>query len=254
MNNFRQRLLSGERLIGSFVKTPSMMIAEVLAQTDLDVLCIDAEHSPFERGDIDASLLAYRASNKPALVRVASGQPHLILNALDCGATGIVVPHVDSVEKAQACARAARFGDGGRGYAGSTRAAAYGGNSVASNLEHNRENTTVIAQIEDLAALECIDDIAAVNGIDCLFIGTMDLTVALGASQAKDPRVIEATEMVCLAAEKAGRRTGIFVPSIDDIPFWLERGVSFFLMSSDHAFIKQGAAALVNGCQQAFNR
>ncbi len=253
MNNFRQRLLSGERLIGSFVKTPSMMIAEVLAQTELDVLCIDAEHSPFDRSDIDASLLAYRAANKPALVRVPSAQPHLILNALDCGATGIVVPHVDSVAKAEACARAAKFGDGGRGYAGSTRAAAYGGNSVTTNLENNRDNTTVIAQIEDLPALDCIDEIAAVEGIDCLFIGTMDLTVALGATQAKDPRVIEATEKVCQAAANTGRRTGIFVPSVDDIPFWLERGVSFFLMSSDHAFIKQGAATLVKGCKQAFN-
>ncbi len=252
MSNFRQRLLAGERLIGSFVKTPSMMIAEVLAQTELDVLCIDAEHSPFDRKDIDASLLAYRSASKPALVRVPSAQPHLILNALDCGATGIVVPHVDSVEKAQACASAARFGDGGRGYAGSTRAAEYGGNSVATNLENNRENTTVIAQIEDLPALDCIDGIAAVEGVDCLFIGTMDLTVALGASQAKDPRVIKATEKICLAAEQADRRTGIFVPSVDDIPFWLERGVSFFLMSSDHAFIKQGAAALVNNCKTAF--
>lgn len=252
MSNFRQRLLNAERLIGSFVKTPSMMLAEVLAQTDLDVLCIDAEHSPFDRSDIDASLLAYRAANKPALVRVPSAQPHLLLNALDCGATGIVVPHVDSPEKALACASAAKFGDGGRGYAGSTRAAAYGGNSVAANLENNRENTTVIAQIEDLAALDCIDEIAAVEGIDCLFIGTMDLTVALGANQAKDPQVIAATEKICAAAEKAGRRTGIFVPSVDDIPFWLERGVSFFLMSSDHAFIKQGAAALVKNCQSAF--
>ena len=253
MSTFRQRLLNGERLIGSFVKTPSMMVAEVLAQTDLDVLCIDAEHSPFDRRDIDACLLAYRAANKPAVVRVPSGNADVILNALDCGATGIVVPHVDSVEKAEACAKAARFGDGGRGYAGSTRAAAYGGNTVTENLTRNREETTVIAQIEDLAALHCIDSIAAVDGIDCLFIGTMDLTVALGADGAKDARVIEATEKICTAASRAGRRTGIFVPSVDDVPFWLERGVSLFLMSSDHAFIKQGAASLANNCKASFS-
>lgn len=252
MKHFRERLLAGENLIGSFVKTPSMMLAEVLAQTDLDVLCIDAEHSPFDRKDIDASLFAYSAAGKPAIVRVPGASPENILNALDCGATGVVVPHVDSVEKAQACARVARFGDQGRGYAGSTRAAQYGGNSVAENLQQNREQTTVIAQIEDLAALDCVADIAAVEGIDCLFIGTMDLTVALGEQSSKNEKVIAATEKICEAAQANNRRLGIFVPSVDDIPFWMQRGVSLFLMSSDHAFVKQGAAALVAASKKVF--
>jgi 2-keto-3-deoxy-L-rhamnonate aldolase RhmA len=103
----------------------------------------------------------------------------------------------------------------------------------------------VIAQIEDLAALDCIDDIAAVEGIDCLFIGMMDLTVALGQDSAKAPAVIAAAEKICAAAAAVKRRLGIFVPDVADIPFWQERGVSLFLLASDHAFIKQGAARLV---------
>lgn len=245
VNNFRSRLLEKELLVGTFVKTPSMMVAEVLAQTSLDVMCIDAEHSPFDRSDIDLSLKAYRAADKPALVRVQSMAPEHILNALDCGATGIVVPHVDSAEKAKAVAKASRYGDGGRGYAGSTRAAGYGGNSVAKNLAQNAEETTVIAQIEDLAALDCIDEIAAVEGIDCLFLGMMDLTVALGEESAKAEAVVAAAERVCKAAVAADRRLGIFVPDAADIPYWQDRGVSLFLMASDHAFIKQGAARLV---------
>ncbi|MEH6550330.1 MAG: aldolase/citrate lyase family protein [Pseudomonadales bacterium] len=252
-NNFRQRLLAGDLLIGCFAKTPSMMIAEVLAQTDLDVVCIDAEHSPFDRKDIDASLLAYRSTHMPSLVRVPSSAPEHILNALDCGATGIVIPHVQSAEKARECAQVSRFGDGGRGYAGSTRAASYMGHTIAENLELNRQENVVIAQIEDLPALDCIDEIAAVEGIDCLFIGMMDLTVAFGASSAKDTLVVEAAEKVCVAARSAGRRVGIFVPSTDDIPYWVERGVSLFLMASDHAFIKQGAAKLVESARSSFS-
>jgi 2-keto-3-deoxy-L-rhamnonate aldolase RhmA len=80
-----------------------MMVAEVLASTDLDVACFDAEHSPFDRRDIDSCLLAFRSAQKPALVRVASSSADQILNALDCGATGVVIPHVDSPEKALAC-------------------------------------------------------------------------------------------------------------------------------------------------------
>ena len=251
-NNFRQKLLSGECLIGTFVKTPSMMVAEVLASTDLDVVCFDAEHSPFDRRDIDSCLLAFRAEQKPALVRVASSSADQILNALDCGATGVVIPHVDSPEKALACATAARYGSVGRGYAGSTRSAGYGAAGIAENLSLNRSETTVIAQIEDLAALDHIEEISAQEGIDCLFIGMMDLTVALGAQAATDNVVIEAAEKICIAAQANNRKLGIFVPSIDSIEFWRDRGVTLFLMSSDHSFIKQGAKKLVEEARANF--
>ena len=251
-NNFRQKLLSGECLIGTFVKTPSMMVAEVLASTDLDVVCFDAEHSPFDRRDIDSCLMAFRAEQKPALVRVASSSADQILNALDCGATGVVIPHVDSPEKALACATAARYGRVGRGYAGSTRSAGYGAASVAENIRLNQLETTVIAQIEDLAALDHIEEISAQEGIDCLFIGMMDLTVALGAQAATDSVVIEAAEKICIAAQANNRKLGIFVPSIDSIEFWRDRGVTLFLMSSDHSFIKQGAKKLVEEARVNF--
>ena len=251
-NNFRQKLLSGECLIGTFVKTPSMMVAEVLASTDLDVVCFDAEHSPFDRRDIDSCLLAFRAEQKPALVRVASSSADQILNALDCGATGVVIPHVDSPEKALACATAARYGRVGRGYAGSTRSAGYGAASVAENITLNQSETTVIAQIEDLAALDHIEEISAQEGIDCLFIGMMDLTVALGAQAATDQVVIEAAEKICVAAQANNRKLGIFVASIDSIEFWRDRGVTLFLMSSDHSFIKQGAKKLVEEARVNF--
>jgi 2-keto-3-deoxy-L-rhamnonate aldolase RhmA len=251
-NNFRQKLLSGECLIGTFVKTPSMMVAEVLASTDLDVVFFEAEQSPFDRRDIDSCLLAFRAEQKPALVRVASSSADQILNALDCGATGVVIPHVDSPEKALACATAARYGRVGRGYAGSTRSAGYGAASVAENISLNQSETTVIAQIEDLAALEHIGEIAAQEGIDCLFIGMMDLTVALGAEAATDAIVIEAAEKICVAAQANNRKLGIFVPSIDSIEFWRDRGVTLFLMSSDHSFIKQGAKKLVEEARANF--
>lgn len=251
-NNFRQRLLSGEPLIGAFVKTPSMMVAEVLAQTDLDTFCLDAEHSPFDRSDIDSNLLAYRSAGKPALVRVPNTTPEQILNALDCGATGVVLPHVDSAEKAIACAAAARFGNGGRGYAGSTRAANYTNNTISENLAINKNENTVIVQIEDLSALDCIDAIAAVEGVDCLFIGMMDFTIAIGAESASDSRVIAAAEKICVAANAVNRRLGIFIPNVADIPFWRERGVSLFLMGSDHSFLKQGATNLVADARAGF--
>ena len=248
---FRSRLRSGELLAGTFVKTPGMMLAEVLAATDLDLLCFDAEHSPFERRDLDAAILASRAADMPSIIRVPGSAPEPIANALDCGATGVLVPHVDSVEKARSVAKSCRYGEGGRGYAGSPRSAGYGTRSIADTLALNRMETTLLAQIEDPAALPEIDRIAAVDGIDCLFIGMLDLTVALGEDSTTAPAVAAAAGRICRAAANAGIPVGIFVPSVLQVPYWKAQGVSLFLLSSDHAFLRQGANSLAGSVAAA---
>ena len=242
--SFRQRLLAGEPLIGSWVKTPSSILCEVLGQSGLDALCLDAEHAPFDRLQLDSCISVLRAAGMPALVRVPSAAPEAVLNALDCGATGVVVPHVKSPGEAQALAKAARFGAGGRGYAGSTRAAGYGRVPMADYLAQTHAETTVIAQIEDLDALDVLDEIAAVEGIDCLFIGRIDLTVALGANSPADPAVVECVEAICAAGRKAGRRVGMFVSDMAEVPRWKQAGATLFLMGSDHGFLMAGARHL----------
>jgi len=97
-----------------------------------------------------------------------------------------------------------------------------------------------------------IDAIAAQDGIDCLFIGMMDLTVALGATAATDKIVVEAAEKICIAAKANSKKLGIFVPTIDSIEFWRSRGVTLFLMSSDHSFLKQGTKNLVESARANF--
>ena len=249
--HFRRRLLAGELLLGTFVKTPSMQVAELLAQTELDVLCFDAEHAAYDRRDLDAAILACRSACQPALVRIPKHGDEHILNALDCGATGVLIPHVDSAAQAAAAVACSHFGASGRSYAGSTRAAGYGAATIAENQQLNREETTVIVQIEDLSALECIDAIAATDGIDCLFIGLMDITVALGAESVKDAVVEEAIESVCASARSARRKLGIFTPLLSDIPLWVERGINLFLLASDQQFLQQGAKQLKQTFREA---
>ena len=93
---FRGRLLAGETLAGTFQKTPSPIVSEVLGLSALDAVCLDGEHAPFGRLETDLCIAALRAADMPSLVRVSSDSPHDIRNALDSGATGIVVPHVTS--------------------------------------------------------------------------------------------------------------------------------------------------------------
>jgi 2-keto-3-deoxy-L-rhamnonate aldolase RhmA len=199
-NSFRQRLLNHDLLVGTWVKIPSPSVCEILGQSELDAICLDAEHAPFGRTELDACIAAIRATNVTPLVRVPSAEPHDILNALDCGATGIVVPHVRTVEDAKAICQRSLYGPGGRGFAGSSRAAGFAGKAIADQLSESADETTIIAQIEDPEALDVIDEIAAVERVDCLFIGRIDLTVALGKNDPNDPIVVDAVASICAAA------------------------------------------------------
>lgn len=244
-NNLKSKLAAGSPLVGTFIKTPSPMVCEVLGKTELDLVCLDAEHSPFDRLVQDQCLQVLQANDMPSLVRVPTASPEHLLNALDCGATGVVIPHVTSPEIAESIVKAGHFGPGGRGYAGSTRAAGYTTKAMAAHLTDSAASSVLIAQIEDLEALDAVDEIAAVEGLDCLFIGRIDLTVALGAASPSDPVVVQAVERICRSAADHGRRVGMFVGDLDEIPHWQEQGASLFLLSSDHSFLLQGAKNLV---------
>jgi len=241
----KQRLADGERIVGTFVKTPSPIVVEVLGLTDLDCLCLDAEHAPFDRAAIDGCVLAARAMGKDLLVRVPVATPEHILNALDCGATGIVAPHIRFADEARALVRACRYGHGGRGYAGSSRAAGYTTRAMADHLAASAARTVIVAQIEDPEAIDAIEEIAAVDGVDALFVGRVDLTIAYGAASQDDPRVIAAIERVCAAGRRHGRTIGMFLARIEDVPHWAGLGASLFLLGSDHGFLLSGAARLV---------
>jgi len=243
MTDFRERLRAGALLSGTWVKTPSAIIVEVLALSALDCLVLDAEHAPFDRRDLDACILAARAAGKAVLARPQSSAPEAILTALDCGATGVILPHIGSAAEAQAAVTACHYTRGGRGFAGSSRAAGYTTLGMARHREAAK-GVTVIAQIEDVEAVEAIEAIAAVPGIDALFIGRADLTIAYGAASPDDPIVVDAVARICAAGKAAGRTVGMFLGRASDVALWREAGASLFILGSDHDFILSGAARL----------
>lgn len=243
MTQLRDRIRAGELLSATWVKTPHPHIVEVLAHSPLDALVIDAEHAPFDRAALDMALLAARAGGKPVLVRPASGDDVAILQALDGGADGVIIPHVRTAEQAAAMVRACHYCPNGRGYAGSTRAAGYTSIKMAEHRK-NAQNVAIIAQIEDAEALENIDEIAAIDGIDALFIGRADLTISLGAASSDDPIVVDAVDQICKAAKAARRTIGMFLARPDDVPQWREKGASLFILASEQEFILRGATQL----------
>ncbi|MGT2466488.1 HpcH/HpaI aldolase family protein [Mesorhizobium atlanticum] len=242
--SFRSRLHSGTPLVGTWIKTPSRIVTEVLGGSTLDVLCLDAEHAPFDRGDLDGSIFAGSALGMPVLVRPAAASAETLLNCLDLGATGIVAPTSVALKMLTGWCRARCSVPGGRGYAGSTRAAGFTRRSMAEHRQRSAEDTVIIAQIEDREAVDCLSDIIRIERLDCLFIGRVDLTISMGAASPKDPQVVEAVEEICRRAAEGGMRTGMFVSDLSELPGWLEMGSSLFLLSSDQTFLQEGARDL----------
>lgn len=240
----KQRLAAGDALWGSFLKTPAPILVEVLAGAGLDLLCIDAEHAPFDRAAIDGCVMVARAVGLAVVVRTPTPAPEHILNALDCGADGVMLPHIRSADEARAAVSASQYGGaGGRGYAGSSRAAGYGLTPMPEHLARSAERSVVIAQIEDVEAVEAIAAIAAVPGIDALFVGRIDLTIALGGSDPDAPSVVAAVERVLKAGAAAGVPVGMFVPRDGDVAGWRAKGARLFLQGSEYAFLRAGARA-----------
>ena len=246
-SGFRRKMLAGEVLAGTFQKTPSHEVVEILAISGLDFVCLDGEHSPFDRARMDACLAVARALDFPALVRVGSGTPENILQALDSGAAGVVVPHVWSVEKAREIAQAGRYGHMGRGYAGSSRWAGYATRPMRDLLAQSREETAIIAQIEEPEGVEAAAGIAAVDGIDGLFLGPADLSVAYGKSDLSSKELESALAAVGAAARDAGKAYMSFVPDTGKAEEWRRHGMSVFFLASEHSWMLDGARSAVAG-------
>lgn len=247
ISEFKARMAAGDVMAGTFVKTPSHEIIEVLARSGLDFLCLDAEHAPFDRARLDACLAIACALDLPTLVRPEATQPHAILQALDMGAVGIVAPHIATRTAAEDVAKAGRYGLGGRGYAGSTRFAGWATEAMPGILKRSQDETVVIAQIEEPEGVDNAVEIAEVDGIDGIFLGPADLSVGYGYDHQTSNEVMAALASVGKAATEAGKVYMTFVPNAEKAAEWRVHGVSMFFVASEHTWMLQGARAAVDG-------
>jgi 2-keto-3-deoxy-L-rhamnonate aldolase RhmA len=202
---------------------------------------LDEEHAPWTRATLDAGLLAARAFGAAGIVRIARPDPTSILSVLDDGAIGIMAPHVDSAQKVRDIVSWAHYQGGSRGL-GIGRGGEYGARG-AEHVPFADKTTTVIAMIEDRRALEVIDDIAAVPGVDCLFLGRGDLGLSLRNASGAAPTLEEAVEIVAAAARKHDKPLAAVVPSMasDEARWLMDLGVTAMMVLSDQSFMRQAA-------------
>lgn len=237
--SFRRRFIDGEHLVGTFVKTPATHPIEILGAIGFEFVVIDEEHAPWDRVAIDGGLLAARASGTAGIVRVAEPTAAKILSVLDDGATGVLVPHVATAAKAREIAAACRYRGGRRGFSNTTRAGGFGAVGLWDHARAGDETVTFIAMIEDPEALDDLDAIMAVEGLDGAFIGRGDLTVALGAAAMDAPEIIAACEKIFAAARKAGKPVVIMVANAEEARRFRAMGASAFIVASDQGFMRQ---------------
>lgn len=237
---FRSRLIDGEKLIGTMITLPNAAAAEILADCGFDWLFLDGEHAPLEIPDILAILQSV-GHRIPCVVRVSSCDEVPIKRVLDLGAQGIIVPMVNTAEQARDVVRFARYAPEGRRGIGLGRAQGYGARFKEYLATANNE-VAVVVQAEHAEAVENIDEIIQVPGIDAVFLGPYDLSASLGkVGLLHDPVVTDAINRVTTACHSASIPLGAFGVSPSGVQPFLDCNYTLITVGTDTLFL--GAAA-----------
>lgn len=245
MDDFATRLRAGEPLEGAWAMIGNPVSVEVLAGAGFDFVVIDGEHSENAIDDLAGMVRAVDAvgTDTAPVVRVSEGNRAEIRRALDFGPKGVVVPQIESADEAREAVAAARYPpDGVRGVAGG-RASGYGAD-LAEYVDTANETVATILQVETKGALDDIDEIVAIDGLDALFVGPADLSARLGAfGDFESAAFRDAIDRIVEAAGAAGVPVGTLATSPANVaPRWTDWGMDFLVTGTDVGYLLEGAA------------
>lgn len=244
MNSQRMAALRDSRnFIGTWLSVGSPVIAELAAESGFDWLLFDLEHGCGSEAMLFSNLQAIKGAKSAAIVRVGAPHPDLILRALDWGAEGIMVPHVGSAADAESCVQAIHYPPRGRrGMSRTIRAYNYGltppnGNELVPPV--------LMVQIETLQAVDRVDEIAAVAGVDVLFVGPGDLSFDISMRKGKPDSIDKALSKVMTAARAAGKLAGILVRDEKEIGRFQRMGFTHIAVDSDLSILRNAYQRLL---------
>lgn len=246
MKNIKSRLHNDDTLLGCWLNLGSSLVAEMIGLAGFDWVLIDLEHGAGTEKDALYQLQALEHGTAAVIIRVGSCERHLIQRALDYGAEGVMCPQVTSVAEAQLAVNAMRYSPGGvRGISKMVRAMNFGVN-FETYFSRIKDDLVGIVQIETVEALNVIDEIAAIDGVDILFLGPSDLSMAMGIfGQFEHPRFIDALKKTAAAARHHNKLAGILLYDPDQFEYYHELGYRFIASGSDASFVNNGARALI---------
>jgi 2-keto-3-deoxy-L-rhamnonate aldolase RhmA len=255
--SFRRELLAGKPLFGLFTRLADTEAVEALGASALDFVVLDVEHASLGRDGISRVAATARACDLPLVVRLAAPVHADIHHAIAVGAAGLIVSHVASGEQARRIAEFARGAALERAYAGMGRAADFRRPSWTRFRAELADRFAVIAQIDDAAGLGKAGEIAAANGIDALFAGSLSLALSCGSDPADAGFSQRVMVELCAACRPAGRRLGMHAVSPADFATWSAQGVNLFVVGNDLNLLRlgaDGAVAALRGGGQALGK
>lgn len=244
--SFRDRLAGSSRpQVGMWVSSGSPVVAEICAGSGLDWLLIDGEHSPVGLESILALLQAVAAYPGTPMVRAPSGDAVVLKQLLDVGAQNLLVPMIDSAEEAEAAVRAVRYPPRGVRGVGSALSRAARWNRVDGYLPNADEVTSLFVQIESIAGVEAAAEIAAVDGVDGVFVGPSDLAASMGLlGHQTHPEVTAAVLRTFEAVQARGKPVGVNAFDPAQARRYLDAGASFILVGADVTLLANGSDEL----------
>jgi 4-hydroxy-2-oxoheptanedioate aldolase len=250
------RLSQGDVVVGPFVYVGSPDVVELLGEAGVDFVIIDMEHGYFGFSDVCELVRAAEVVDVVPVVRVPSSEEAYILRALECGAWGVQVPHVDDPETARRVVEAAHYyPEGMRGFSPYTRAGRYGARTPKLHVEASNRDTAVIIHIESVEGVRRLPEILEGGGIDVVFLGPYDLSQSLGIpGEVTDPRVTGLIESGIKAARERGVAAGTFVETVDAAAEWAARGVQYIAYSVDVAIFYRAAKEIVRTVKERVSR
>ena len=239
----RDRLAAGHATLGTFVGTASPVTAEVCAAAGFDWLLVDLEHGLGGEAQVGATVPAAAAYGVPTLVRVESEARIRIGRVLDAGAAGVMLPRLDTPAQVQAAIKHLYYPPrGDRGVATYNRACRFGLDPGA--LDRGNDEVLCVVQIESVRAVAAAEEIAAIDGVDVLFVGPRDLSHDLGVpGQVQAPVFLDALEQVRLASRKAGKACGLLVNDGAAAAAKLDEGWTFVAIGSDSTLLVTAATS-----------
>ncbi|MBP6332966.1 MAG: 4-hydroxy-2-oxovalerate aldolase [Aminivibrio sp.] len=249
INQLKRKLAEGRVVLGTFITLNCPDLVEIAGLAGFDYCIIDTEHGPGNPESIQHMIRAAELRGMVPIVRVTDTAATTILRTLDVGAAGIQVPQVNSPETAENVVRSAKYFPKGDRGACLTRSSRYGFvPGVAEYFEEANRETLVIVHCENRQGLECLDGIAAVDGVDVVFVGPYDLSQSFGIpGQIYHPVMVDAVARALAAAKRAGKPAGIFVGSVEEAKARIEQGFSYIAYSTDSLVFAEVCRNIVGG-------
>ena len=243
-NTFKRDLLAGKRLIGCWSSLANAITTEVLGVAGFDWILLDGEHSPNDIATFIPQLMALKDSPSAPVVRPTSNNEVELKRLLDAGFYNFLVPFIESPEEALRAVRGTRYPPQGvRGVSVSQRSNRYG--TVPDYFKAINDHICVMVQIESAKGVAAAKDIAAVDGVDCIFVGPSDLAAGLGyLGNSGHPDVQKAIAAVFADARASGKPSGILAPVEADARRYMEMGATFVAVGSDLGVFRASTQAL----------